>query len=411
MDIVVAHDFYQQRGGEDQCVEDEVRMLRSHGHNVIEYFVHNDSLKGMHPFTLAANTIWSKQAFKDLGAIVRDRRPQVVHFHNTLPLISPSAYYAVKQHGAAVVQTLHNYRLLCPNGLFFRQGSVCEDCCGKMVPWPAIANKCYRGSRAATATISGMLAVHRLAGTWRSAVDMYITLSAFGRSKLIAGGVPAGRITTKPNFLARGAEPGSGRGGYVIYAGRLSSEKGIDLLLDAWGALGRDVPLKIIGDGPLAGRVKDACSNEPAIEWLGQLEIDAVYELIGDAEALIVPSRCYENFPRVIVEAFGKGTPVIAPDFGPIGEIIENGVTGLLFEPGDPTDLAEKVRWMLADGAGRAHMRRAAYQAYADNFTEDANHRRLMRIYELAIATAGAGKSRQRQSGRIYAKTGQKPLQ
>lgn len=410
MDIVVAHDFYQQRGGEDQCVEDEVRMLRSHGHNVIEYFVHNDSLKGMPPLALAANTIWSKQAFNDVSAIVRDRRPEVVHFHNTLPLISPSAYYAARQHGAAVVQTLHNYRLLCPNGLFFRQGSVCEDCCGKLVAWPAIANKCYRGSRAATATISGMLAIHRLAGTWRNAVDMYITLSEFGRSKLIAGGVPAGRVTTKPNFLARDAQPGSGRGGYVIYAGRLSSEKGIDLLLDAWGALGCEVPLKIIGDGPMAPRVIDACAKEPAIEWLGQLEIEAVYELIADAEALIVPSRCYENFPRVIVEAFGKGTPVIAPDFGPIGEIIENGVTGLLFRPGVATDLAEKVRRMMADGAGRVDMRRAAYRAYADNFTQEANHKSLMRIYERAIATAGAGKSRQRRSTRIYAETPQKPL-
>lgn len=400
MDIVVAHDFYQQRGGEDQCVEDEVKMLRSHGHNVIEYFVHNDSLERMQPLALAANTIWSRQAFNDLGAIVRDRRPQVVHFHNTLPLISPSAYYAVKRHGAAVVQTLHNYRLLCPNGLFFRQGRVCEDCCGKMVPWPAIKNNCYRASRAATATISGMLAIHKLAGTWRNAVDMYIALSEFGRSKLVAGGFPAGRVATKPNFLARDAQPGSGRGGYVIYAGRLSSEKGIDLLLDAWGALGREVPLKIIGDGPMAGRVKDACTTNPAIEWLGQLEIDAVYELIGDAEALIVPSRCYENFPRVIVEAFGKGTPVIAPGFGPIGEIIENGVTGLLFRPGDPSNLAEKVRCMTEDGAGRAHMRRAAYQAYAANFTEDANHKSLMRIYERAIGTA-----------RICAETRQKPLQ
>ncbi len=410
MDIVVAHDFYQQRGGEDQCVEDEVRMLRSHGHNVTEYFVHNDSLKGMPPLALAANTIWSKQAFNDLSAIVRDRRPQVVHFHNTLPLISPSAYYAARQHGAAVVQTLHNYRLLCPNGLFFRQGSVCEDCCGKLVSWPAIANKCYRGSRAATATISAMLAIHRFAGTWRNAVDMYITLSEFGRSKLIAGGVPASRVTTKPNFLARDAQPGAGRGGYVIYAGRLSSEKGIDLLLDAWGALGCEVPLKIIGDGPMAARVKDVCAKEPAIEWLGQLEIEAVYELIADAEALIVPSRCYENFPRVIVEAFGKGTPVIAPDFGPIGEIIENGVTGLLFRPGDPSDLAEKIRRITADGAGRADMRHAAYRAYADNFTQDANHKSLMRIYDRAIATAGAGKSRQRQSTRIYAQTPQKPL-
>ncbi|MBL1256080.1 glycosyltransferase family 4 protein [Methylocystis sp. Sn-Cys] len=411
MDIVVAHDFYQQRGGEDQCVEDEVKMLRSHGHNVIEYFVHNDSLEGMPPLTLAANTIWSRQAFNDLGAIVRDRRPQVVHFHNTLPLISPSAYYATKQHGAAVVQTLHNYRLLCPNGLFFRQGRVCEDCCGKMVPWPAIKNKCYRANRAATATISGMLAIHKLAGTWRSAVDMYIALSEFGRRKLVAGGFPASRVATKPNFLARDAQPGPGRGGYVIYAGRLSSEKGVDLLLEAWGALGREVPLKIIGDGPMAGRVKDACSQEPAIEWLGQLDIEAVYELVGDADALIVPSRCYENFPRVIVEAFGKGTPVIAPGFGPIVEIIENGVTGLLFRPGDASDLAQKVRGMMADGVARAHMRRAAYRAYADNFTEDANHKSLMRIYERAIATADAGKSRRRQSIRVYAETRQKTPQ
>ncbi|KAF2989104.1 glycosyltransferase [Methylocystis sp. MJC1] len=324
MDIVVAHDFYQLRGGEDQCVEDEVKMLRSHGHNVTEYFVHNDALSGMAPLTLAAKTIWSRQTFNDLGAIVRDRRPQVVHFHNTLPLISPSAYYAAKSEGAAVVQTLHNYRLLCPNGLFFRQGAVCEDCLGKQLPWPAIANKCYRESHAATAVVAAMLSVHRALGTWRDALDMYITLSEFGRRKLIAGGLPAGKILVKPNFLARDAQPGSGRGGYVIYVGRLSSEKGIDVLLEAWRALGCAVPLKIIGDGPLAGRVKQASKEQPAIEWLGQVDMENVYELIGNAEALVVSSRCYENFPRVIVEAFGKGTPVIAPDLGPMGEIIEN---------------------------------------------------------------------------------------
>lgn len=411
MDIVVAHNFYQLRGGEDQCVEDEVKMLRSHGHNVTEYFVHNDSLKVMPPLTLAARTIWSSKAFNELAAIVRDRRPQVVHFHNTLPLISPCAYYAARRQGAAVVQTLHNYRLLCPNGLFFRQGAVCEDCQGKQLPWPSIARKCYRESRSATTVVAAMLSVHRAFGTWRRAVDMYITLSEFGRRKLIAGGLPAGKIAVKPNFLARGAQSGAGRGGYAIYVGRLSSEKGIDVLLDAWRALGGAVPLKIIGDGPLAERVEQAAKEGLAIEWLGQVDIENVYDLIGNAEALVVSSRCYENFPRVIVEAFGKGTPVIAPDLGPMGEIIENGVTGLLFRSGDPSDLAEKIGRVMADDVARRHMRQAAYQTYAGRFTEAANHNFLMQIYEKAIAVSEAGeKSRLQRSGRDFAETGQKPL-
>jgi glycosyltransferase involved in cell wall biosynthesis len=385
MRIIVAHNFYKQPGGEDYCVAAEVAMLRAHGHQVTEYYLHNDSIDTMSSLHLASRTIWSRPAARELRQQLRAQNPQIVHFHNTFPLISPSAYYAARSENARVIQTLHNFRLCCPNALLFRNGRVCEDCLGQTIPWHGIVHKCYRDSHVASAAVSLMLTTHRALGTWRNAIDVYIALTEFERRKLIAGGLPADKIVVKPNFAYPDPSPATGGGGYAVYVGRLSAEKGLETLLKAWRSLGRSVPLKLLGDGPMAAAVKQAVAQNAAIEWLGNVPQETVYELIGEASFLVLPSQCYETFARVIIEAFAKGTPVIVSRLGTMAEIVEDGRTGLHFAPGDSEDLAEKVRTMLANPLKLARMRQAARQTFEQKFTAAANYKSLMGIYDRAI--------------------------
>jgi glycosyltransferase involved in cell wall biosynthesis len=385
MDILIAHNFYQQPGGEDQCVSAEVAMLRAHGHQVTQYCLSNDSIDAMGRLDLASRTIWSRPAFRELRQLFRKHRPQIAHFHNTFPLISPAAYYAARAENVRVVQTLHNFRLCCVNALLFRDGEVCEDCLGKAIPWHGIVHKCYRGNRAASAAIATMIAAHRVLGTWRNAVDMYIALSESSRRKLVEGGLPADKVAVKSNFAYPDPGAGAGTGGYAVFVGRLSAEKGVQTLLTAWRHLGGVPPLKVVGDGPMGVAVQEAAAHNPAIQWLRGVPHETVYELIGKAAFLLLPSQCYENFPRVVIEAFAKGTPVIVSRLGAMAEIVDDGCTGLNFKPGDPEDLAGKVRSILADPPRLTRMRQAARQKFDENFTADANHKILMAIYERAI--------------------------
>jgi glycosyltransferase involved in cell wall biosynthesis len=386
MNILAAHNFYKQPGGEDQCVAAEVAMLKSHGHEVTQYFLTNESIDAMSRLQVGSRTIWSGPAFHELRQLFRTHRPQIAHFHNTFPLISPAAYYAAQAENVRVVQTLHNFRLCCANAVLFRDGNVCEDCLGKTIPWPAIVHKCYHDSRAASATIATMLTAHRVLGTWRKLIDVYIALTEFGRRKLIEGGLPADKIAVKSNFAYPDPGPGEGTGGYAVFVGRLSAEKGVETLLEAWRHLGGSVPLRLVGDGPLAGAVREAAAKDASIQWLGNVPLEAVYTLVGEATFLVLPSQCYENFPRVVIEAFAKGTPVIASKLGGMAEIVDDGRTGLHFTPGDPADLAKKVRSILADRLKLAHLRQAARQRFDQYFTADTNHKSLMAIYEKALS-------------------------
>jgi glycosyltransferase involved in cell wall biosynthesis len=390
MKVLVAHNYYQQPGGEDQCFAAEVALLRARGHDVLEYRVHNDSITGMSRLGVASRTVWSRPAYRELRALIRTHRPEVAHFHNTLPLISPAAYYAARAAGVRVVQTLHNYRLLCPNALFFRDGRVCEDCIGRSAPWPGVVHKCYRESRIASAAVAAMLALHRGLGTWREAVDVYVALTEFGRRKFIAGGLPAGKIVVKPNFVDPDPGPGAGAGGYALFVGRLSAEKGVPTLLQAWRELGGGAPLKIVGDGPLAAAVAAAAAADARAQWLGRQPLSAVYALLREAMVLVLPSQCYETFGRVAVEAFAAGTPVIASRLGAMAEVVDHGRTGLLFEPGNAIDLAAKLRQLLADPDERERMRRAAREEYERKYTAAANYNALLDIYERALGRSRA---------------------
>ncbi len=381
MKILLCHNFYQQAGGEDQVFADEGQLLESHGHHVVRYVADNATIDAMPKVSLALRTIWNKKAADEIGQLARRERVDIVHFHNTFPLISPAAYGAARQAGARVIQTLHNFRLLCPGAAFYRNGKVCENCLGKSVAVSSVVHGCYRGSRPTTAVAATMLAVHRAAGTWKRAVDVYIAQTEFARQKFISGGLPAERIAVKPNFVDPDPEPGHGEGRFAIFVGRLAQEKGIETLLDAWSRLEGEVPLKIAGDGPLSEKVREAASRNDSIEWLGRRPVEELLPLVGKASCMIVPSVWYESCPKTILEAFAKGTPVIASRLGSMAELVEDGRTGLNFEPDSGTDLAETVREFFRDPGRMANLRQAARDEYETKFTANRNYELLMEIY------------------------------
>ncbi|MDX2230101.1 MAG: glycosyltransferase [Leptolyngbyaceae cyanobacterium bins.349] len=381
MKVLAVHNYYQQPGGEEQIFNTEATLLQSYGHEVLRYTLTNDEITGMNPLVLAKNTLWNNQVYQELRSLARQEKPDVAHFHNTFPLISPAAYHALKAEGVPIVQTLHNYRLLCPNALFFRDGKVCEDCLGKPIPVPGVVHGCYRGSRSASAMVAATVSFHSLLGTWSQVVDVFIAYSHFARQKFIQGGLPAEKLAFKTNFLHPAPAPGDGKGGYGLFVGRLSVEKGLGVMLDAWRQLGGKIPLKILGDGPMAGLVKDAMQEMPEIEWLGRRPLEEVYEVVGNAAFLVFPSEWYETFGRVAIEAFARGTPVVASNIGAITELVEHQRTGMHFRPSDATDLATQIEWLLAHPEKLSQMRLEARAEFEAKYTAADNYKRLMEIY------------------------------
>ena len=382
MRILSIHNLYQIRGGEDESRETEERLLREKGHHVDVYEENNKRAPTLGKLQLAFRTIWSVESYKTVRNLLRKGNYDLIHVQNFFPLISPSVYYAAKAEGVPVVQTIRNYRLLCPNSQFFREGRVCEDCLGKFVPWPGVVHACYRDSRLTTAVVTAMLTVHRIIATWEKMVDVYITLTEFASQKLIQGGLPSNKIVVKPNFVLSDPGPGAGSGGYALFVGRLSREKGLDTVLGAWELLQQKIPLKIVGDGPLAEMVQEATLRIPEVEWLGRRPLSQVYELMGEAKFLIFSSEWYETFGRVAVEAFAKGTPVIAANIGAIAELVESGHTGLLFRPGDRQDLIRQIEWANTHPEELMQMRRKARAEFQAKYTPEENYRQLMRIYQ-----------------------------
>lgn len=393
MKILLAHNSYRLPGGEDQVFQAEAALLESRGHDVIRYTLHNSDVDERHPLRLARRTVWNSDSYAAVRALIRRHAPAVMHVHNTLPLLSPSVYHAARAEGVPVVHTLHNYRLLCPNALFFRNGHVCEECLGRL-PLPGVRHACYRGSRAASAVVAGTLAVHRALGTWTDCIDVYIALTEFSRKKHIEGGLPADRIIVKPNFID--PDPGVGRraGGYALYVGRLAPEKGVDTLLDAWRQLDGTMPLCIAGDGPLADRVAIAARDVAGVTWLGQRSRSEVTALLRDAALLIAPSVCYEGaVPLAVLEALAAGLPVLMSDIGGADSVVQAGRTGYLFRPGSAESLARTVAIALANPAQLDAMAKNARAAFEAGYTPDQSYRKLLSAYELARARAAARRS------------------
>lgn len=385
MRILIAHNFYQQPGGEDQVFKAETNLLERRGHQVFHFTKHNDDVADVGKLALAKKTIWNQQTYQELRASISDLKPDVVHFHNTLPLISPAAYHAVKDAGLPVIQTLHNYRLMCPKATLYRNNSVCEDCIGLNFKWPSIKHSCYRDNRAASAVISSMLSLHQLRGTYTNKVDAYIALTEFSKNKFIEAGLPADKLFVKPNFLD--FDPGHSyqHGTYALFVGRLTEEKGVRTLLESW-RLVSDVPLKIVGGGPLSDEVAHAAQENPLIEYVGFQSRDEVMALMKNAMMLVFPSLWYEGLPVTIIEAFAVGLPIVASRLGNMSTLITEHETGLLFEANNPQDLSQQVATLKENMSLRQTISDASRKVFELEYSDESNYRQLIRIYEMFVA-------------------------
>jgi glycosyltransferase involved in cell wall biosynthesis len=390
MKILMLHNRYQHAGGEDAVVQAECKLLESYGHTVEVLEAHNDAITGtLGKAQAALSALYSLPGRRRAEEAISRFRPELVHVHNFFPLLSPSVYDACRAEGVPVVQTLHNYRLACPNALFFREGRLCEDCLDQPVAWPGIMRGCYRGSRMQTAGVAAMLAMHRLRATWEHRVDAFITLTEFQKGKFIQAGLPEARLHVKPNFAFDPGQrpPSENLGGYGIYVGRLSEEKGIQPLLRAYVEHRLTIPLKVLGGGPLLEPMRrwiQAEGLDTVVSILGPQERSEVTRLMQGARFLVFPSICYEGFPMAIAEAFAAGIPVVASRLGAVPDILEGGAAGWLAEPSDPDSWATTLAAAWADHDGARRRGEAARQAFEATYTPEVNYRQLLSIYEAA---------------------------
>lgn len=346
--VLQVHTRYRQAGGEDRAVEAERVLLEDAGLDVEQVIFDNANLRESRSLAgdlrLAASAIWSPSAARRVETAARAHRADVIHVHNTFAAASPSVYAAGSALGMPVVQTLHNYRLICPAATLFRDGRQCTDCVGAPLPMPAVVHACVRGSRSQSLVAATAIGLHRRIGTFTRHVDAYIALTSFQKRMLVEGGLPADRIHVIPNFAEPDAAPGSVARSGILFVGRLSTEKGIDALLEA-AALAPGL-LRIAGEGPEHQPVTIAAARGD-LEYLGPVTSEAVSDLMRRAVAVVVPSVCFEGFPMVVLEAYASGTPVIASRIGSLEDVVEDGVTGLHVAPGDGHDLARRLRWAV----------------------------------------------------------------
>lgn len=377
--IMIAHSAYRQRGGEDVVADQEAELLEQHGHAVLRFRRDNRDLDASRRLHTAVNTLWSIETISKLARDIHAFRPDLIHVHNTFPSLSPSLYWTAAKRRIPIVQTLHNFRLLCPQAMLLREGSVCEGCVGH-IPWRAVVHRCYHDSAAQSAVVASMLTMHRLLGTYENKVTRYIALNEFCRRKFIEGGLPADRISVKANFAdLPPPERGQFRNG-ALFVGRLAPEKGIETLQAAMALLpGRSI--EIIGDGPAAAQLQ----RQPRLEVRGWLDPQALFATMRRKSYLVLPSLWYENSPRTLIEAFGCGLPVVASRLGALAELVEDGKTGLLFDPNSPSDLARIMRWADGHPAEMAAMGDAARRTFEDLYTPERNYRELAEIYRLTI--------------------------
>jgi glycosyltransferase involved in cell wall biosynthesis len=378
MKIVVAHNRYSsaQPSGENIIVDAEITQLREGGVEVLPFLRSSDEI-GALPATgkalLPLAPIYAPRAQRDLVALIREHRPDVLHLHNPYPLISPWIVRTAHAHGLPVVQTVHNYRQVCVNGVYFRDGHICQDCKGRTLPLPAVRHSCYRGSAAQSLVMATSLTLHR--GTWRS-VDRYIALTDAIAGHLRSYGIPDDRITVKPNAIADPGTPAPLGSGF-LFLSRLSAEKGLDLLLDAWqrhpdGSLGT---LTIASDGPLRPLVEQAAAARSDVTFLGPQDRAGVAAALTRAAVVLATSTWHDVLPTVVIEALAQGRPVLGTDLGGIPYLI--GEAGWVV-PARAEDLARALPLAAAGASAKAELARARYEA---NFTPKVITARLLDIY------------------------------
>lgn len=391
MNIFVIHNSYQQPGGEDIVVSQEIRLLKQHGHRVSAYKRSNDELDHLsfgQRLGLIGRIVSASDSKFAVRGLLRDLKPDIVHVHNTFAMISPSVYEVCQQEDIPVVQTLHNYRLLCPASTLYRDGGSCEECVTHSL-LRSVRYACYRDSRLMSGALALMLNTHRSRQTWTTQIDSYIAISSFLRDKFVHAGFAAQKISVKPNFVDLDPGTRSTPGDYALFLGRLSPEKGLQMLLQAWERLPSPIPLLIAGDGPMRHDLEAEVARKQLqrIHFTGRLTREQAFEAVKKAAFVVVPSIWYEPFGLVIAEAFACGTPVLGAFVGAIQEMIDDQVTGLHFDSGNPDALAKKVAWAWGHLPEMEEMGKAARRVYDDRYTAKVNYDLLMKIYDSAIST------------------------
>jgi glycosyltransferase involved in cell wall biosynthesis len=374
---------YRQAGGEDAAASAEARLLADAGHEVLRYRARNARADLKAGAQLAVSS-WNPWAARTVRRLVNEHRPEIAHVHNTWFALSPSIFRELHAHGARVLMTLHNYRTVCSNALLFRGGGPCEDCVGSH-PWHGVRHRCYRGSFVASAAAAANIALHHARGTWVKDVDAFLALNEFSKRRLVAGGIPDEKVILKPNFVD---DPGPrlnrpSESEQVLFVGRLSTEKGILELLEAWRrASPRKLRLLVVGDGPLMSQAR--AQVDASIRLLGQLQKREVRKLMLSSRALVLPSRWYEVQPMVLLEAMAAGLPVLASDLGGNSEALGAIGSEWLVAPGRVGDwshaLSGLARGSVVDDAGAR-----ARSAYRARFTPELGLRNLERAYSAAV--------------------------
>jgi glycosyltransferase involved in cell wall biosynthesis len=377
MRVLMIHNFYQIPGGEDSIVQAEVSMLKDNGIEVDMFSVTNDVIDGrLAQARAAVQVVYNPVARRALARKLAAYTPDVVHIHNFFPLLSPSVFDACRDAGVPSVLTLHNYRILCPTAFLHaddkdRQRSLRQSC------WWTVPKKVYRNSAAATLALAAMVEFHKRVGTWKRKVDRFIVLTDLAKRTFTAGGLPSERICVKPNWVSRPPRLDHGQREGALFVGRLDEQKGVRVLLEAWKDL--DCPLKIIGEGPLEDLVRQAGNDR--IVYLGRQPRSTVQREMQAARFLVLPSIGYEMFPVTVLEAYASELPVICSDLPSLAGLIEAGVTGLKFLPGDGPGLAAQVRWAIASPSVLREYGNRARVMYEERYTPEANFAQLIDIY------------------------------
>lgn len=395
--VLMIHNRYRSvlPSGEDRVVDQERSLLAENGHRVTMFERRSDDIATM-PITdkvrVPLRVPWNGAARRELVELLRAALPDVVHVHNTFPLLSPSVLAACRDVGVPVVASLHNYYLVCPVGTLLRDGRPCTDCVGRL-PIPSLVHGCYRGSRLATLPMTVNMLANRQ--RWWSLVDRFFCVSDSQRKILVNAGVPADKLSVKHHFVADPGLRRVGSGRYVLYLGRMTEEKGIRSLIEAWDALdARDalgIPLVLAGDGPLGVEVREWASRRSDVRYVGLQTREQCRDLTADAAVVVSPSLANETFGLVIAEAMACGVPAVVAARGAYTELVQDGETGMLHRPGDAASLAGALRHVMTDIERNARMGAAARRRYESFFSPAVGIAALLAGYEAAMSGAIRG--------------------
>ena len=392
MKVLLVHNYYgsSSPSGENQVVDNEKKLLISRGNTVIDFTRHSDEIRQRGIFGAVQgglSTPWNPWVAHSIRHVVEHNLPVVVHVHNTFPLISPSIFSSIGSRSARVM-TLHNYRLQCPSAIPMRYGKVCTECIDRRSVIPALLHACYRGSSIATLPLAVNVALHRWLGTWQNHVDCFIVLTDLQRQLMVRAGLPEHKVYVKPNFFFGSSNILSWekRGKYIVFVGRLSDEKGVRTLINAWKLWGNSAPeLRIIGEGPLRTEL-ESHTHGLNVKFLGHLPFNQTQQQIAAARLLVMPSEWIETFGMVLVEAFAYGTPVAVSNLVSLSQIVQSGDCGVVFDSCNSTSLLQTVRgiWDLHEDLRLLGV--GARRLFEQSYNEDCNYQTLMHIYQQAIS-------------------------